>query len=82
MYGVIEAGSLEKGLTTTLLLIGAGIMLALGIVIVGKNVIKNVGNNLTEMRPSVAFSIQMSTSIVIFLATMLKLSVSGEFWGS
>ncbi|MHA1719452.1 MAG: inorganic phosphate transporter, partial [Promethearchaeota archaeon] len=78
MYGLIEAGALEKGLTTTLLLIGAGIMLALGIVIVGKNVIKNVGNNLIEMRPSVAFSIQMSTSLVIFLATILKLPVSGS----
>ncbi len=78
MYGLIESGSLEEGTLTTLLLIGTGIMLALGLIIIGKNVIENVGNNLIEMRPSDAFSIQMSTSIVIFLATIWGLPVSGS----
>ena len=44
----------------------------------GRYVIENVGNNLIEMRPSDAFSIQMSTSIVIFVATLLGLPVSGS----
>ncbi|UYP48649.1 hypothetical protein NEF87_004934 [Candidatus Lokiarchaeum ossiferum] len=78
MYGLIESGDLTEGPLTVGLLIIAGIMLALGLVIVGRNVIENVGNNLIEMRPSDAFSIQMSTSIVIFLATVLGLPVSGS----
>ncbi|MHA1746808.1 MAG: inorganic phosphate transporter [Promethearchaeota archaeon] len=79
MYGLIESGDLVEGSTlVTLLLVGTGLMLALGLVIVGKNVIENVGNNLIEMRPSTAFSIQISTSIIIFLATMLGLPVSGS----
>jgi PiT family inorganic phosphate transporter len=79
MYGLIESGDLIEGSTlVTLLLIGTGLMLALGLVIVGKNVIENVGNNLIEMRPSTAFSIQISTSIIIFLATVLGLPVSGS----
>lgn len=61
-----------------LLTILTGFMLALGLIVVGRNVIKNVGKNLIEMRPSDAFSIQVSTSIVLFLATILGLPVSGS----
>jgi len=80
MYGLIESGSLdgENSLLIYTLVGLTGLMLTLGLVIVGKNVIKNVGNNLIEMRPSDAFSIQISTSIVIFGATMLGLPVSGS----
>ncbi|MHA1675260.1 MAG: inorganic phosphate transporter [Promethearchaeota archaeon] len=77
MYGLMESGDVERS-AELWLMIFTGIALAAGLVIVGKNVIENVGNNLIEMRPSDAFSIQISTSIVIFLATMLSLPVSGS----
>ena len=77
LYGLIEVGDIS-GANTTWYIIGTGIMLSAGIIIVGKNVIKNVGDNLIEMKPSDAFSIQISTSIVIFLATVLGLPVSGS----
>lgn len=80
MYGLAESGDIdiENAVLINSLIILTGLMLTLGLVIVGKNVIKNVGNNLIEMRPSDAFSIQISTSIVIFVATMLGLPVSGS----
>ncbi len=80
MYGLIESKDIAETNETLIitLVVLTGIMLSLGLVIVGKNVIKNVGNNLIEMRPSDAFSIQISTSIVIFVATMLGLPVSGS----
>jgi len=80
MYGLIESGSIAQENTTLIFSLVAitGLMLTLGLVIVGRNVIKNVGNNLIEMRPSDAFSIQISTSIVIFIATILGLPVSGS----
>ncbi|MHA1474149.1 MAG: inorganic phosphate transporter [Promethearchaeota archaeon] len=80
MYGLIESGGIDEGNTVLVytLVVLTGLMLTLGLVVVGRNVIKNVGNNLIEMRPSDAFSIQISTSIVIFVATMLGLPVSGS----
>ena len=77
LFGLIESGDVEASSQIWLTII-TGIALAAGLVIVGKNVISNVGNNLIEMRPSDAFSIQISTSIVIFLATVLGLPVSGS----
>jgi len=80
MYGLIESGGVdgENSVLIYTLVVLTGLMLTLGLVIVGKNVIENVGNNLIEMRPSDAFSIQISTSIVIFGATLLGLPVSGS----
>jgi inorganic phosphate transporter, PiT family len=77
MYGLIETGDVDASMTYPLLII-AGLVLAAGLVIIGKNVIENVGNNLIEMRPSDAFSIQLSTSVIIFLATILGLPISGS----
>lgn len=77
MYGLLDSKAIDETWRIPLLIIIA-LVLALGLVIIGKNVIENVGQNLIEMRPSDAFSIQISTSIVIFLATMLGLPVSGS----
>ena len=40
--------------------------------------IKNVGNNLIAIKPSDAVSIELSTSIVLFLATIFGFPVSGS----
>lgn len=77
LFGLIESGDVNQNLQIWLVML-TGLVLAAGLIIVGKNVIANVGNNLIEMRPSDAFSIQISTSIVIFLATVLGLPVSGS----
>jgi PiT family inorganic phosphate transporter len=76
MYGLIEAGQFSEQYSIYLIL-AVGIIIALGLVVIGRNVIKNVGNNLIAIRPSDAFSIELSTSIVLFLATLLGFPVSG-----
>lgn len=76
-YGLIESGDLDGGLINLMLAI-TGIMMALGLVIIGKNVIKSVGGGLVEMRPSDAFAISLSTTIIIFFATVMGLPISGS----
>ncbi len=79
MYGLIDSGQLiGDPLTIMLLTLATGVVLALGIVIIGRNVIKNVGNNLIAMRPSDAISIELATSITLFLATIFGFPISGS----
>ncbi|MHA1199090.1 MAG: inorganic phosphate transporter [Candidatus Heimdallarchaeaceae archaeon] len=80
LYGLIESGGNDSVVLDQYkiwLVIGVGIMLSLGILIIGRKVIKNVGNNLLDMKPSDGLSIELSTSIVLFVATILGLPVSG-----
>ena len=53
-------------------------MIALGLIIVGKNVIKSVGGSLVKMRPSDGVVIQLSSVVVLFIATMFGLPISGS----
>jgi len=77
MYGLIETGQLSENLTWILVAV-TGLLKGLGIIIIGRIVIKNVGNNLISLKPSDAFSIELSTSIVLFIATLLGLPISGS----
>ena len=76
MYG-LDSGQLPDEYRIYFVL-ATGLVLALGIVIIGRNVIKNVGNNLIAIRPTDAFSIELATSIILFAATMLGLPISGS----
>lgn len=51
--------------------------LAVGLLVVGRIVIKNLGENLVEMRPSSAFSTQLTVSILVLVCTLLGLPISG-----
>jgi PiT family inorganic phosphate transporter len=80
LYGLIEAGGTDANIISQnriWFIIGVGLMLSLGILIIGRKVIKNVGTSLLDMRPSDGLSIELSTSIVLFVATILGLPVSG-----
>ena len=80
LYGLIEAGGTDASIINQnkiWFIIGVGLMLSLGIIIIGRKVIKNVGTSLLDMRPSDGLSIELSTSIVLFVATILGLPVSG-----
>ncbi len=80
LYGLIEKGGEDAEIlkqNKIYLLIGTGVMLSLGLLIIGRKVIKNVGNNLLDLKPSDGLSIELSTSIVLFVATILGFPVSG-----
>ncbi len=59
-----------------LLLIG-GIGIAVGLFVLGRRVLRNVGKNIIEMRPSDAFSIQTAVMIILLIATLWGIPISG-----
>ena len=61
---------------TILLLIG-GIGIGFGLYVLGRRVLKNVGKNIVEMRPSDGFAIQTAVMIIMLLATILGFPISG-----
>lgn len=63
---------------SVVLLVMTGLMIALGIILIGRNVIKNVGSSLIEMRPSDALAIESSNALVVFVCTLLGLPISGS----
>lgn len=59
-----------------LLLIG-GVGIGIGLYFLGRRVLKNVGKNIIEMRPSDGFAIQAAVMIIMLLATMGGFPISG-----
>lgn len=61
----------------TALLVMTGFSLAIGIMVLGRIVIKNVGK-MTELRPSTAFAAQVPTAAVMLIGTIQKIPLSGS----
>ncbi|MFW9821959.1 MAG: inorganic phosphate transporter, partial [Candidatus Thorarchaeota archaeon] len=61
----------------TALLIMTGFSLAIGIVVLGRIVIKNLGQ-MTELRPSTAFAAQVPTAAVMLIGTIQSIPLSGS----
>jgi len=76
-YGLLETGDIPSSLAVFIKIL-IGCMLALGLILVGRNVIKNVGGSLIEMKPSDAFSIESANAMVVFTCTLLGLPISGS----
>ena len=60
-----------------ILLIITGVSLAVGIIILGRIVIKSLGK-MTELRPSTAFAVQLPTAAVMLIGTIQKIPLSGS----
>ncbi|MFO7795453.1 MAG: inorganic phosphate transporter [Promethearchaeati archaeon] len=58
-------------------LIIAGVSFSIGIVVLGRRVIKSVGN-ITELVPSSAFASQVPTAVILFVGTFLGIPLSGS----
>ena len=65
------------GIDINLILLITGISMAGGLVVIGRNVIKNVGN-ITELHPSTAFAAQVPIAIILFLGTIFGIPLSGS----
>ena len=72
-------GILSKAYTLNFsyLLLWGGIGMAIGLLTLGRRVVRTVGMEITEMRPSTALSAQISTMLVLFLGTLLGFPLSG-----
>jgi len=65
------------GINVDLVLIIAGVSFSIGIVVLGRRVIKSVGN-ITELVPSSAFASQVPTAVILFVGTFLGIPLSGS----
>jgi phosphate/sulfate permease len=64
-------------INVNILLIITGLSLALGIVILGRGVIKSVGT-ITELHPSTAFASEIPLAVILFIGTYLGIPLSGS----
>jgi PiT family inorganic phosphate transporter len=74
-YGLLSNGSLTLIEYYFYILI-CGIFVFLGIFIAGRFVIKNLASQMTEARPSDGFVIQLSSALILMIATLLALPIS------
>ncbi|MBD3214333.1 MAG: hypothetical protein GF311_17110 [Candidatus Lokiarchaeota archaeon] len=65
------------GIDVDLILIVVGLSFSLGIVVLGRRVIKSVGN-ITELVPSSAFASEVPTAVILFVGTFLGIPLSGS----
>ncbi len=60
----------------TLLLLLGGVGMAIGLMLIGKRVVKTVGIELTELRPSTSFSAATASAIVLLIGTILAIPLA------
>nr|MDO8109536.1 inorganic phosphate transporter [Candidatus Sigynarchaeota archaeon] len=75
-YGLAGSGQIDPGMLVAMIVIG-GIAVGLGLIIIGKYLLRNVGKHLIEIRPSDALCIEISMAIVLLMANLLALPISG-----
>ena len=77
LYGLIESGDLTTEIVSFLVVV-IGIIFMIGLIFVGKNLILNISTTTGKMRPSDSLAAEVSTSLILFGATVLGLPVSGS----
>ena len=55
----------------------AGIGMGIGLILIGRNVLRTLGNDVVELSPTTAVAVQVSTAVVTFFAVFLKIPISG-----
>lgn len=65
------------GINVDLILIISGLCFSVGIVVLGRRVIKSVGN-ITELVPTSAFASEVPTAVILFVGTFLGIPLSGS----
>ena len=76
-YGLFDSGQIDNPTLNFMLVLGSA-AIGLGLFIVGRNLLKSVGKNIIEIRPSDAFCIESSVLIVLLLSNYLGLPISGS----
>jgi PiT family inorganic phosphate transporter len=74
--GVYDLGFITMPRYLIPLLVG-GIGMALGLIVVGRKVIKNLATEVVTLSPSSALSASVSVSLIMFVGTLLGLPLSG-----
>jgi PiT family inorganic phosphate transporter len=74
-YGLFYSGFLNT-VEYYFFVVLCGVFVFLGIFIAGRFVIKNLASQMTDARPSEGFIIQIASSVVLMIATLLSLPIS------
>jgi len=74
--GTLDFGSINLPIVLLPLLIG-GIGMALGLIIVGRKVIRTLATEVVTLSPSSALSASVSVALIMFVGTILGLPLSG-----
>jgi phosphate/sulfate permease len=78
MQSYIElAASEELTILERLPLFLAGAFMGVGLILIGRRVLKTLGNDVVELSPTTAVSVQISTALITFIAASLKIPISG-----
>ncbi|MFX1275943.1 MAG: anion permease [Promethearchaeota archaeon] len=75
--GIVLGASEGISSNLYLFLLIIGFFFAIGIISLGRGLIKNVGT-MTELRPSTAFAAEIPTTIILFIGTLLGIPLSGS----
>jgi len=67
----------ETGVNLDILLLIAGISFSMGIIVLGRGIIKSVGT-MTDLIPSTAFAGEIPSSIILFIGTIFGIPLSGS----
>lgn len=76
-FALTQSGDIQSNFVNFLIAL-AGITAALGLILVGKNVLKTVEGSIVGMRPTDAISVALSITITITLYTALGLPISAS----
>ncbi len=74
-YGMRNSGMISPSQYIFFIVI-AGINIFLGIFLVGRFVIKNLASQMTDSRPHEGFIVQLSSGVILMIATLLGLPIS------
>ena len=77
VYSTYHAGVVETEAPTPVwFLVVAGLLLGLGFWFYGYNIVRALGNKITQMSPTRGFSVELGAAITVLLASRLGLPVS------
>jgi len=77
VYSTFHAGVVETEAPTPVwFLVVAGLLLGLGFWFYGYNIVRALGNKITQMSPTRGFSVELGAAITVLLASRLGLPVS------
>lgn len=77
VYETYKAGEVSTTNPTPIwFLVVAGLLLGLGFWVYGYNIMRSIGNKITQMSPTRGFSIELGAAITVLLASRLSLPVS------
>ncbi|MCY3411321.1 MAG: inorganic phosphate transporter [Candidatus Heimdallarchaeota archaeon] len=67
----------DMGLIDRVPLFLAGICMGIGLILIGRRVLKTLGNDVVELSPTTAVSVQVSTAVITFVAASVQIPISG-----